>query len=200
MGELIRRRGMVDKAEEETWDCVWDYTMGLPGNNGWTKTISGGAANVTEALTSTHLEISAKQGCYIRYDAPSAGSVSKGVMEAVFNTAQPVSGAQQLAGLCIGDGTYALFVAVTPDSRLRFWDKNLPSNSTVVYNDIQNRVYYTIRLVLNENVGEIYVDGTKVATVDTTKTYYKRASRFTAQSTSSAKAYWKSVKVRSESI
>ena len=193
MDGIIRRRGMVEGEPIPEWDYEWDYTKGLPQNNGWNVSTSG---STSETLASTRLETGAANSAY-RYYSPSGASVSKGVMEVVFNTAQPFNGNyQQMCQFRIGNSTYCLFMVVTGNKCLRFWNNSSVANATPVYTALQDRTYYKVRIVLNESVGEIYVNDTKVATVDTTTTTYKGGTRWGVQSTGNAKAYWQSVKVK----
>lgn len=148
-------------------------------------------------LASTRLETSAASGAHRLYYPPNGGGTSKGVMEVVFNTLQPFGGNyQQMCQFRIGNGTYCLFMAVTGDRSLKFWNTSSIANATKVYSSLQDRTYYTVRLVLDGSVGEVYLNGTKIATVDTTTSVYKGSTRFGVQNAANTKAYWQSVKVR----
>lgn len=70
------------KYDNQDWDIVWDYSMGLPEDNGFTKTIDG--ANISDELTDNGLLISVNSGGYIRYKPIGFETCNEGIYEIKF--------------------------------------------------------------------------------------------------------------------
>ena len=157
--ELMRRRGMMELPSSvpvETWDFEWDYTMGLPENNGMTKTTSGSNTVTLEANG-----VKVKNGStssYVRWDAPTA-SCTTGVIEAKF-LVHPSTGNYNNFRMCISNGTNGGGTA-TPKNNLCIMDSNSVANYTVV-SSYTHDVFHTERIVLRDNVFDVYLDGNLV--------------------------------------
>lgn len=78
---MFRRRMMLEshKNDDIDWDLEWDYTMGLPEDNGFKKTING--TNISDELTVNGLLISVNSNGYIRYRPIGFETCNEGIYE-----------------------------------------------------------------------------------------------------------------------
>lgn len=79
------------KDDNQDWDIVWDYTMGLPEDNGFTKTISGN--NAYDELTDEGLKIEVTNNpSYLKYEPIGYETCNEGIYEIkLFITSVPTN-------------------------------------------------------------------------------------------------------------
>lgn len=173
------------------WDYEWDYTKGLPGNNGWTKSTSG---TVTEELRDTDVRIGvAKSSSYFRY------IWSTGNSKAVFEAAFTMTSNNNYNFMSVGNGI---------DERMRVriqYSANYKgiyiANADAIGGmtklaTLALNTEYVFRLVLDSGYGSVYLNGnTLVENHDISDIYNADGSifypyiQFGSASTSSTKYY-----------
>lgn len=206
---LIRRRGLLTLGESDIdWDLEWDYTMGLLENNGWTKETSGTASS---AMQTGGQRIQSAMNSWIRLNPPSAyTAITSGVMEIVASCAyttgypgsQPVAASQNLR-ICLSNGTNGIQTLVNGGNGgastgvgLKIMDNGTPYLCTLISPWVSG-AEHTVRLILNNGIGEVWVDGTKVVgSVNASSILYATATRIWSQNSNNQPTILKSVKLK----
>ena len=168
MGDLlIRRRELIldGNAPLPEWDYEWDYTKGLPTATGWTKETLG---TTTEAIESTYLKVTVKgaSGNYIRYKNNDY-LVNKGVIEVQF---KGVTSNNIGFRVSISNGTSGLAIRHQYSSSYKgiyLLDNATFSNCTKLVTSSSATTTYTVRLEIDNGVGQVYInDSLKASDVD----------------------------------
>ena len=150
---ILRRRMMGG----ETWDYEWDYTKGLLSNNGWSKATSGTAS---EYMTSNSCALKSPNSGYIRINNPSSFNKTSGVLEVVFSCSgfAPTGGKQNFR-FCFSNGTNGIQVCAWNNKGLCLMDADSEASITALTSPLSANTDYLLRLILRENVGEVWLDG-----------------------------------------
>lgn len=158
---LSRRREMMKQAGGPLpeWDVVWEYTDGLPGDNGWTKTTAG---TIYETIQDNGLEVSSKgSNNNVTYEYPA--SMSRGVFEVKFHT-NSSSQFHFVVGIkaseTSGVGIRAQYS--TNNKGIYLPDGSTLAESTKLANFALN-TDYTVRFELDNGYADIYVNNDLVA-------------------------------------
>lgn len=141
------------------WTCEWDYTMGLPSDNGWSANSNRGGAS----LGSTGLVVTANAdwgGSMQGYFANSYGSSDQLILVKFYNTtAYPVSTGGYGTFVSIGDGTNGFTVCTRfTDNKWVVLNTSSVADATAI-GDWEYNQWYTVCLVLNNSVGKCFVNG-----------------------------------------
>lgn len=100
---LLRRRMLMQPIRQPVidWDVVWDYTMGLPKDNGFTKTVIGNSPQAE--IQQDGLQITVALGTdYIRYEPTDYPTCNEGIWEIELSFAElPVNSGVRM---CLSDG------------------------------------------------------------------------------------------------
>lgn len=199
MDGVMRRREMVlPSAPLPEWDYEWDYTQGLPDANGWTKVVSGTA---TATLQSNGVKLAnASVSSYITYRNPSEFNLAKGVIEATFIFNRGAAAYQGYARLCFGNGVDGTQISINAtDLSVRLYDDANPRYGTLL-TTLVNNTEHTFKLVLDNGIGSVYMDGVLLASnIASSTMYYSANTSFWHQASQNAnKSYsvWKSVKLK----
>ena len=198
MDGIVRRRGMMEipsSAPVETWDFEWDYTMGLPENNGMTKTISGA---VSIEMTADGLKVS--QGTvgnyYVRYDPPTEiMSNGYGVGEATY-VVHPINDNNRAnVRLLVSNGNNG-GGTTTPNEMLKIYDAaTVSAGTTIAHYDADTEL--TERIVLKGGTFDVYLNGVLVLSdYLCSNILYATANRVFAQGMNGGYAIFKSIKFK----
>lgn len=143
---------MAQKPSGEQWDYVWNYTDGMPEDNGATKVVSG---SPTINMTPEGLEISTTSNHYVAYRYPDYQSNS-GVIEVVFTASENLGTGNNLrAGY--SDGEKGMQIC-TPSGIVAPYGRSTPS-AELATNQIN-----TIRVSLRSN--KFWLNGEVVGEVN----------------------------------
>jgi len=205
---LMRRRGLLTVGSDIDWDLEWDYTMGLLENNGWTKESSGTAPS---SMVTEGQRIQSAMNSWIRLNPPSAyTAITSGIMEVVASCtymtgipgSQPVATSQNLR-LCLSNGANGIHTLVNGGDGgastgigLKIMDNGTPYLCTLISPWVSG-AEHTVRLILNNGIGEVWVDGVKVVgSVDASSILYASATRIWSQNSNNQPTILKSVKLK----
>lgn len=196
MDGIVRRRGMMEipsSAPVETWDFEWDYTMGLPENNGMTKTVSG---SPTITMQSNGLKIANSNGGYVRYDFART-STQTGIVEVTFiGDFSPTARYNNVRALISNGSKGGNFC--TPFNEFRIMDTAGYADTFTYVQDMEVNIEHTVRIVLKGTTFDMYIDGVKaVADFSCSVTEYTTANRVFVQQTQSPNyAILRSMKIK----
>lgn len=168
----MRRRMMVPPPAQD-WDVVWDYTMGLPEDNGFEKVISG---NPAINMTSTSLSIFPSVG-YVRYEPIGFEFCNEGIYEEriVFASFTSINGNRMI--LSNDDaGVRGLQIYMHSNSI-----KYQKSNGNIIAN-LNIGQEYIIRIERRNNVNYVYLDGEKIFESEDSNTQFAAGNRIFFQS------------------
>lgn len=197
MGDLLRRRMMILPGDGlPEWDYEWDYTMGLLSNNGWEKKVSGTAS---ETLTSTGDSLKSSGNGYV-YVHKEDFDVPIGVIEVTFYVTGFAGLAPTNTRICFSNGAKGIQIC-SPGGQLRLFDSNIPNKGTILGAKLAGNIDYTLRLVLNGQVGEVWLDGVRlISDVDISTIYYSAKTAIWSQEQNNYETVVKSVKLRKNRI
>lgn len=151
---MLRRRMMMVPPPAQDWDVVWDYTMGLPEDNGFEKVIE---ANPQIEMTGDGLQIipGIPGTGYVRYAPLEFETCNEGILEAVVLFAQfsSVNGFRMM----LSDGTSGLQIFCMQDC-LKFQS----GASLVNIKSINTNTVYKIRIERVSGVNKIFLDDEKI--------------------------------------
>lgn len=139
----------------ETWDFEWDYTMGLPENNGMTKTISGTV--LVYSLTEDGLNISTNNSSYVALALPTT-TMTTGVAECTFIPHNSTNGGTQNLRLNASNGSNGGATLMTTGYFRRMDNSSGPNIATAFYRYV-NDTEYTERIVLKGTKFDVYING-----------------------------------------
>ena len=153
MVNLLRRREMIQASGGESAGSAWDYTMGLPEDNGWTKAVSSTAFK--DILSETYVSLTGnKASGYIRFIWPDHASVCS--FEAEISLAN-----NTCFQMYLSDGVDKVIrVRVQYSQNYKgIWLINASSmDDSTKLQAISSGTFYKIKLVLDGDVGHVYVD------------------------------------------
>lgn len=157
MDMMTRRRTMMGPLPE--WDFEWDYTKGLPENNGMTHTTSGTASS---SMQSTYLKVTtgtSSSGNY--YYPPSNNSQNTIEFKCAVTYGSSPNGYVRVQ---VTDGAHGIQVIMRPSSKTIFVRDTSDFSTCTVIGSLASSTYYTIKMVLDGTKGYVYLDGTLVYT------------------------------------
>ena len=145
---------MADTKPAQDWDVAWDYTMGLPEDNGFEKVVSG-SPSVQMVLNG--LSIIPYNG-YVRYTPTGFEICNEGIYEEtiIYNAFSNSNGNRML----LSNGSYGLQIFIV-GGQIRFNNGMNNSQLGIAYN-IAISKEYIIRIERLNGVNRIYLDGEKI--------------------------------------
>ena len=166
----MRRRMMMDTKSRADWDVAWDYTMGLPEDNGFEKYVQD---TPTITLVDDGLQIIPSLG-YVRYVPLEFETCNEGILEAVVLFAQ-FSSANGFR-MMLSDGTSGLQIFCVQDC-LEFQS----GESLVNIKSINTNTVYKIRIEQVSGVNKIFLDDEKIYETEELSTKYVTGNRIFCQ-------------------
>ena len=152
MVELLRRRAMLanNTVSIPEWDYVWNSSKGLLSSNGWTESkVGSGSSSVS--IVSDYLKFQSTSSNYYNFQYPN--TYTKGVVEAELYC---TNNAMMRLNVC-GNDVYSFGVRLQTSSNYKGLYLGTSTSGTKIMTASYN-TKYKIRLVLNENIGQVYVD------------------------------------------
>ena len=161
---------MMDTKPAQDWDVAWDYTMGLPEDNGFEKVISG-APEIE--MTESGVQIIPGNG-YVRYVPTGFETCSEGILEAVVLIARftDVSGFRMI----LSDGTSGLQIFC-----IQYHIKFQSRSSLQIVKEIRTNTFYKIRIERIDGVNKIFLDDKKIYETDELSIEYATGNRIFCQ-------------------
>lgn len=176
---MNRRRMIISYIKDkENWDLQWDYTMGLPENNGFDKVTSG---NITTEIDASGLNINVPtQNDYVRYTPTNFKTCNEGICEIVVNY------------LTSNDANGNRLILSNPIKGCQIYVKNgyIQYNEgtmlKIIFNSVSFNVDHTIRIEMINGLNKIYFDGTMIYQSTEASLSYMGENRIFFQSTINA--------------
>lgn len=147
------------QAPAQDWDVAWDYTMGLPEDNGFEKVIS---SNPQIEITGDGLHIIPGDG-YVRYEPIGFETCNEGVYEEtiIYDAFHAVNGNRMI----LSDGTSGLQIYVVT-AQIRF-NNGMGNSQITIANDIELQKEYAIRIERIDGINRVFLDGDKIYETET---------------------------------
>lgn len=167
---------MMDTKPAQDWDVAWDYTMGMPEDNGFEKVIN---LNPTIEMTENGLGIYIPGGSdYVRYSPIGFETCNEGIYEETitYYAFSNYYGNRMI----LSDGTSGLQIYVV-NTQIQF--NNAMNNSHIVIaNDIELQKEYIIRIERIDGINRIYLNGEKIYETEVVSGSFAIANRIFFQS------------------
>lgn len=144
----------MQKGSAQDWDVVWDYTMGLPEDNGFEKAID---ANPQIEMTGDGLHIVPVEG-YVRYTPIGFETCNEGIYEETIT--YYVFANSNGNRMILSDGTSGLQIYVI-NTQIRF-DNGMNNSQLIIANDLVLQKEYVIRIERIGGINKIFLDGDKI--------------------------------------
>ena len=153
---MLRRRAIMNtQAPDYDWDVAWDYTMGLPEDNGFEKAI---AVNPQIEMTGDGLHIVPGEG-YVRYTPIGFETCNEGILETILSIAQFAYG--DGFRMILSDGTSGLQIFCN-QYYIKFQNGGFLQN----VKEISTNTVYKIRIERIDGVNKIFLDDKKIYETD----------------------------------
>lgn len=192
----MRRRMMMETTPVQDWDVAWDYTMGLPEDNGFEKAVAA-APKLTLDNDGLHVSVSRANGYgYVRYIPIGYEACNEGVYEetVVFLVVPTVNGNRML--LSDGNSGCQIFIHALNLSEFGiFYDAG---GAEKYIKKLNLNEEYTIRVERVDNMNTIYVNSEEIYRSAILSTNYVTGNRifFQNDAISSIEAILKSIKFK----
>lgn len=145
---------MMQQQEKSEWDIEWDYTMGMPENNGFEKTI---IPDSNSKMLDDGVLLVGKGG-YVRYN-PLIATCKSGTVEAVVVFKQIHQGATGFR-LLLSDGTSGIQIYVNRNYIFYAVKRNSDAaNELLPVSIVETNVEYTLRLEFDNYEIRIFLNG-----------------------------------------
>ena len=160
---------MMETKPAQDWDVVWDYTMGLPEDNGFEKAID---ANPQIKMTGDGLHI-VPAGGYVRYVPIGFETCNEGIYEETitYYAFSNIDGNRMI----LSDGTSGLQIYVV-GTQIQF-NNGMDNSQLVIASGIELQKEYVIRIERINEINRIYLDGEKIYETEVVSEYYTTGNR-----------------------
>lgn len=178
---LLRRRMMMDTKPAQDWDVVWDYTMGLPENNGFDI--------VTESVVSieeTEIGIKIIPSGYVRYIPKNYELCNEGIFEVALeiNSLPLTNGFRMVLsnGVESSEEINIEALQIYVNSFSRNSAKYQRSDHDSIISDITLNTEYIFRIERRDGVNYVYLNGEKIKESTDSVSRYATGNRIFFQS------------------
>lgn len=160
---LMRRREMVIPFQQKEWDYEWDASMGLLDANGWTATKVGTSSSTKKSIVSDYMSLYTNSSNYYNFTYPN--TYTKCVIQVVIyfpnNSIIRVNAP--------GDSNdYSLGIRIQRSDNYNGVYIGTSTSGTKLATTNYN-TKYTVSVVINEGVGQVWRDGVLLGdNIDTT--------------------------------
>lgn len=158
----MRRRMMMDTKPAQEWDVVWDYTIGLPEENGFEKVIG---ANPQIEIIGDGLRIIPYSG-YVRYTPKNYELCNEGIFEVALNIKNlPAADGFRMIlsnGVENSEGTNIEVLQIYVNSISRNSAKYQRQDNNSIISDITLNTEYIFRIERRDGVNYVYLNGEKI--------------------------------------
>ena len=144
----------METTSAQDWDVVWDYTMGLPEDNGFEKAID---ANNQIEMTGDGLHI-VPAGGYVRYVPIGFETCNEGIYEETitYYAFSNTNGNRMI----LSDGTSGLHIYVV-GTQIKF-NNGMDNSQLTIASGIELQKEYVIRIERINGINKIYLDEEEV--------------------------------------
>lgn len=160
-GTLLRRRMMMDTKPTQDWDVVWDYTMGLPEENGFDILIDS-AVSIEE----TENGIKIIPSGYVRYTPNNYELCNEGIFEVnlCIKSLPSNNGFRMILsnGAENSEGYNIEALQIYTNSFVRNSVKYQEVASNTIISDITLNIEYIFRIERRDGVNYVYLNGEKI--------------------------------------
>lgn len=169
----------MDTKPTQDWDVAWDYTMGLPEDNGFEKVIN---LNDTIEMTENGLRIYISGYLnYVRYTPIGFETCNEGIYEEtiIYNALYISNGNRMI----LSDGTSGLqiYVLGTGDSGQINYNNGMDNTQIKIANIVANKEYI-IRIERIDGINRIYLNGEKIYETEVVSGSFTTGNRIFFQS------------------
>lgn len=170
----MRRRMMMDTKPAQDWDVVWDYTTGMPEDNGFEKVIN---LNPEIEMTEGGLHI-IPGGGYVRYTPIGFETCNEGIYEETitYHAFSKSNGNRMI----LSDGTSGLQIYIV-GTQIRF-NNGMNNSQLVIANDLVLQKEYVIRIERIGGINKIFIDGDKIHETEVVSGSFTAGNRIFFQS------------------
>lgn len=153
----MRRRMMMETTSAQDWDVVWDYTMGLPEDNGF-DIFTDSMVSIEE--TENGIKIIPSKSGYVRYIPKNYELCNEGIFEVALeiNSLPETNGFRMI--LSNGVEKEALQIYVNS-----FWGNSVKyqkSDNNSIISNITLNTEYIFRIERRDGVNYVYLNGEKI--------------------------------------
>lgn len=170
---------MAQKPSGEQWDYAWNYTDGMPEDNGFVKTITGDS---NSTMTEDGVSLTAQDsytGRSVQYAFPIVQTPSGIVeVEARFDLFSSYTN-QPNFRLCLSNGSSGGQIMCPPRGICLMTNQSAGSAEKIA--DISTGVWYVIRIVLKGSVFDVYLNESKIVSDRNNLTTYANQTRIMQQ-------------------
>ena len=192
---MLRRRTLMNtQALAQDWDVVWDYTMGLPEENGFEKAVKG-TPKLTLDNDGLYVFVSSVSG-YVRYAPIGYEACNEGICEeTVVFLAVPTTNGNRMI---LSDGSSGLQIYVHTVNPSEFGIFYEAGGAKKYIKKLNLNEEYTIRVERVDNMNTIYVNSEEVYRSAILSTSYTTENRifFQNDTVNSIEAILKSIKFK----
>lgn len=155
------------------WDVVWDYTMGLPEDSGFTKTVSGNSPQAEIQQDGLRITVAGVYD-YIRYNPTDYPTCNEGIWEIELSFAKLplIEGVRMI--LSDGEKGCQIYVRATGDQYAVLY--NTGSVQTQILN-VNPNAQYILRIERRNGHNTVYIDDIQVYESDVESTIYTLGNR-----------------------
>lgn len=160
----------MDTKPAQDWDVAWDYTMGLPEDNGFEKLVN---RSPLIEMTENGLSISITYGVYVRYEPIGFETCNEGVYEEtiIYDAFHAINGNRMV----LSDGTSGLQICVVT-AGIQF-NNGMDNSQITIANDIELQKEYAIRIERIDGINRVFLDGDKIYETETISGYFTAGNR-----------------------
>ena len=158
---------LMDTKPAQDWDVVWDYTMGLPEDNGFEKLVN---RSPLIEMTENGLSISITDNGYVRYAPIGFETCNEGIYEetVTYNAFTSTNGNRMI----LSDGISGLQIYVI-GAQIRFDN----GSQLIIANDLVLQKEYAIRIERIDGINRVFLDGDKIYETETISGSFTAANR-----------------------
>ena len=159
----------------QDWDVAWDYTMGLPEDNGFEKFANG---SPLIEMTENGLSISITDERYVRYTPIGFETCNEGIYEetVTYNVFADRNGNRMI----LSDGISGLQIYVI-GAQIQF-DNGMNNSQLIIANDLVLQKEYVIRIERIGGINKIFLDGDKIHETEVVSERFTAGNRIFFQS------------------
>ena len=178
---LLRRRMMMETRPTQDWNIIWDYTMGLPENNGFDIFTYSGVS-----IEETENGIKITPSGYVRYTPKNYELCNEGIFEVTLYIKSLLNnnGFRMILSNGVvnsaGDNIEALQIYVNSFGRnsVKYQRADIDS----IISDITLNTEYIFRIERRDGVNYVYVNGEKIKESTDSVSQYATGNRIFFQS------------------
>lgn len=166
--------------ENEDWDIVWDYTMGLPEDNGFILSRNG-THEICE-ITDDGLHVkSLYAGTTSRYIISDYRKCNEGIIEAKVKIISAGSISEGFIMMLSNDGIKGAHIRISLSNNKGLLRYNEATTYVPTNNYLDLNTDYIIKIVMRSNINYIYLNGNLVYQSEISSTNHVSDNRFLFQ-------------------